>query len=594
MSLRTVLTTAMFLGLLTVYPVSAQVDSAPMPRGKPRVIVCAEGFFQVEVPSGNNGSCESTPACPALIHFRPVPMPRAIVEVIGNIEFGMLENEGLARPVTIFRPAPLVRPARLTPKMVIQPTFAWNRPLPQSPPMPRAIVEVCDEYLPCQRCDPPVRVHQMRSGATQDTVDVDGTGGWWLEEVRLPQPKHGESSRSVPHDSCGGPSGCCQAKPYEDTVRAVMTKDVVPATTTTPALSSISGTWYRELEGIVIAATFAGEELKLCMTHNTEGMIAHVTLTAHYAVTPEGVVHGVVNGADVDVKATIPEARSRTATAVAEGMADMQKLVDCPFSFRVKSTSIGVMVSNLRVAADGMGSKEMAILCGMFRHAVDDKVPTPRVTKTHTPGSMRCSGTECCGPAPVPVNVGPQTYGLPMPTPTSVIPAGHTDPDSPMPAVPVMVPPALPGGTSSNVSNPRLAEALGTMTQPSGRYLHHYPEYYPPDPRHPLPRELAAQEDPEGARKRAAQKAGTQIKPLPTSGVTGGVHVVMPSPTYSPTRPTNIPPGDFGMMSEVFGQMLGAKPQLQPLPVSAAVSAGTQDPIPTMPIPRRPGIERPR
>lgn len=43
----------------------------------------------------------------------------------------------------------------------------------------------------------------------------------------------------------------------------------------------------------------------------------------------------------------------------------------------------------------------------------------------------------------------------------------------------------------------------GGMTLPSGRYLEHYPQYFAPDPAHPLPRELASQEDPEGAARRA-------------------------------------------------------------------------------------------
>ncbi len=43
----------------------------------------------------------------------------------------------------------------------------------------------------------------------------------------------------------------------------------------------------------------------------------------------------------------------------------------------------------------------------------------------------------------------------------------------------------------------------GGMTLPSGRYLDHFPQYFQPDPAFPLPRELASQEDPEGAARRA-------------------------------------------------------------------------------------------
>jgi hypothetical protein len=48
----------------------------------------------------------------------------------------------------------------------------------------------------------------------------------------------------------------------------------------------------------------------------------------------------------------------------------------------------------------------------------------------------------------------------------------------------------------------------GGMTLPSGRYLEHYPQYFAPDPQHPLPRELASQEDPEGAARRAGGFGG--------------------------------------------------------------------------------------
>jgi hypothetical protein len=47
----------------------------------------------------------------------------------------------------------------------------------------------------------------------------------------------------------------------------------------------------------------------------------------------------------------------------------------------------------------------------------------------------------------------------------------------------------------------------GGMTLPSPRYLDHFPQYFTPDPSFPLPRELASQEDPEGAARRAGGPA---------------------------------------------------------------------------------------
>lgn len=57
---------------------------------------------------------------------------------------------------------------------------------------------------------------------------------------------------------------------------------------------------------------------------------------------------------------------------------------------------------------------------------------------------------------------------------------------------------------------------FGGLTLPSGRYLdYHYPQYFSPDPQHPLPRELASMEDPEGAARRAGGAGGVVPAPAP-------------------------------------------------------------------------------
>lgn len=68
----------------------------------------------------------------------------------------------------------------------------------------------------------------------------------------------------------------------------------------------------------------------------------------------------------------------------------------------------------------------------------------------------------------------------------------------------------------------------GGMTLPSPRYLDHYPQYFPPEPNFPLPRELASMEDPDGAARRAGL------------GMGGGAGVVPPAP---PVGPVPIPAG---------------------------------------------------
>jgi hypothetical protein len=62
----------------------------------------------------------------------------------------------------------------------------------------------------------------------------------------------------------------------------------------------------------------------------------------------------------------------------------------------------------------------------------------------------------------------------------------------------------------------------GGLTLPSPRYLDHFPQYFTPDPSFPLPRELASQEDPEGAARRAGGPAvGGPNAPLPPVAVGG-------------------------------------------------------------------------
>ena len=65
---------------------------------------------------------------------------------------------------------------------------------------------------------------------------------------------------------------------------------------------------------------------------------------------------------------------------------------------------------------------------------------------------------------------------------------------------------------------------MGGMTLPSGRYLEHYPQYFAPDPAFPLPRELASQEDPEGAARRGGGGAVAPVapgQPVPAGGPGG-------------------------------------------------------------------------
>jgi hypothetical protein len=64
---------------------------------------------------------------------------------------------------------------------------------------------------------------------------------------------------------------------------------------------------------------------------------------------------------------------------------------------------------------------------------------------------------------------------------------------------------------------------MGGMTLPSPHYLEHYPQYFPPDPPFPLPRELATQTDPAGIGGGAiVPPGGVPVPPAPPIPVQPG------------------------------------------------------------------------
>ncbi len=186
-------------------------------------------------------------------------------------------------------------------------------------------------------------------------------------------------------------------------------------------------------------------------TINNNGVLLRLIMTADYTTTKDGLVIGAITGVDWDIKH--PEAseashsvlpprpidsveNDETPTSFPVDLNDpdvlnaMNALVDCPFAFRARSTSAGLMVSNMKLAASESICERAKLFNGMYAFSKDGNVPTPKpMIKTR----IYFSG----------------------------------------------------------------------LTLPTGHYLQHYPQYFASDPNHPLPRELADMEDPEGAARRA-------------------------------------------------------------------------------------------
>jgi hypothetical protein len=216
----------------------------------------------------------------------------------------------------------------------------------------------------------------------------------------------------------------------------------------------ISGTWYREAAGAVAAFTFTPDELRVTVAIREGGATATLTLTADYAVTRDGTVHGVITGADVEVigdQDALPE-------AVGFGVA-AQGMVDQPFAIRCRPTDGGLMVSNVRFTGPQACPAEMQLMAGKYRPARDvSALPAPKPTRSVIPGFGDAVA--------VPYDVGV----LPPPPPPGV---GEMMLD----AFGRMI-----GGVRGEVH--------GGMTLPGPTYLQHPPQHFPADPAFPLPREL--------------------------------------------------------------------------------------------------------
>ncbi len=345
---------------------------------------------------------------------------------------------------------------------------------------------------------------------------------------------------------------------YKFEAKAADAASFASAKTNAPA-NALSGTWYRELPGMVISATFTNDELKLCMAQAADGDTATFTITAHYTLTKDGLVYGAVTGTDADVKRNPTKTNAAQVNADwSEVSASLQALVDTPFSFRTKMTSAGLMVSGLKCGSP-LSRGETDILGGMFKFAKDGRVPAPVPlnTDTSTPdvslgsalGTAVGAATGKIGPAP---QAGPCPAECPRVgidfnfNPPVMIPPKPVGDACTPPARPVM-PPAAVGTPLRPVCDTAVpdtmkslvSEAFGQMLRQSGgscvgegmtlptpRYLEHYPQYFAPDPAFPLPRELAKQEETESAVRRAAATTAAPMIPIASTEPTAKRGVV--------------------------------------------------------------------
>ncbi|MBX9581609.1 MAG: hypothetical protein K2X87_15010, partial [Gemmataceae bacterium] len=203
------------------------------------------------------------------------------------------------------------------------------------------------------------------------------------------------------------------------------------------------GTWYKEVPGAVLALTF-GDGLTVTSTQDYGNGPVVSTITADYAVTPGGTVHGVVTGTDADTAGNQAADPWNHATLAAR----LQEGVDQAFAFRCRPTAGGLMVSNttFQLAIKDGGDPPGCTFDGRYTFAPDGKVPAPKpATVAKTAPQVVLPPAPAVYAQPVVVESAPLPVACPQPAVAAVTYAvPPLPPIPPLPSTTVMVAPAAP------------------------------------------------------------------------------------------------------------------------------------------------------
>lgn len=165
-------------------------------------------------------------------------------------------------------------------------------------------------------------------------------------------------------------------------------------------------------------------ELKFCFSQCADNATLCVTLTTNSTLTSEGLIHGVITG--VDVKLNDKASKIMASDQItSKQLVALQTLVDCPFSFRTHMTSVGLMVSHVKLAWGDTDSKEMlSLLNGMYKQPVPAEL---NIAPRATPGAVNPSQT---GLTVYPYGGGSVGYG------TGAV-SGNNTQNEPLPTCPM-------------------------------------------------------------------------------------------------------------------------------------------------------------
>ncbi len=253
---------------------------------------------------------------------------------------------------------------------------------------------------------------------------------------------------TIPLSSCWAGDSNSSVKPVEFAAdsRPLCPPCPLPPVTPNPLL----GTWHRDSGMGVVTAHFTHDELKITF-NPAEAKDLTLTMTAHYTLMKDGLVYGAITGADVEWGEGLPRGGEMLQN-ITRLRAQLQSCSDLPFSFRTKSTSLGVMVSGVKFPLmEGCNEEVVQLLGGLYKSSkkpLADASPTVAPpwalrcdTAAATP-SQRISSSPPMAMPQAPATLTPRmippaqpldtTFAAPMMPPMSTAPAPRMPPAQPL------------------------------------------------------------------------------------------------------------------------------------------------------------------
>ena len=447
---------------------SQATDVAPMPR-------TAAKTFKIEFEFRWSSEVDAVPAAPMPHAARPVavrppccafdccqelaaaPMPRTVATA-KRLEVPTLGPIGLAIDFDV----PLTKGANDHKQLVnISVGVVAKTDAVPVAPMPRQVGTRCCET------DNHAKLLNLAAGvgATDDGVGRL-TPPVTIDPIAPPPPPVPEKPANVPPaafdtmsrtfgEMLNAPAPCptlvpCPVRPAALSVAAQPA--VAPCTVpTTCAKQCVTGTWTRELAGMMYVVKVAPDHITITASSSvelpdgsthTEGVV----ITADYHLARDGTtIVGLITSVDAVIEGDLPPAIGDVPPP-GDDLAELQKsLVDKPFAFSVRHYGDVMAVGNVRLpAVEGARTvaQALTVLGGRYTSIGDRPVPKPRAAK---PPVLRDI-------LPVPLTANPQPVYIPPQT--GIVQASGTSLPQPLPPLPRDVSDRLPGVPPLEVTIP--------------------------------------------------------------------------------------------------------------------------------------------